>query len=91
MNDPAPLSNRESRLGERGDDAARKAYIRVPFETSIGEIERVLGFQLLASYRQHVPIWYGQRPSTVIGAIADAGWRASRLTPARIRPGPRRT
>lgn len=50
-----------------------------PFELSFGEIERVLGFELPASYRRHLPVWYGNRPSTAIWAIGAAGWRARRV------------
>lgn len=53
-----------------------ETHEQAPFETSLQEIERVLRFDLPDSYRRHVAVWYGDRPSTAIGAIRDAGWRA---------------
>lgn len=52
---------------------------QAPFTTNLTDLERVLGFALPDSYRRHIAVWYGDRPSTAIGAIHEAGWRARRV------------
>jgi hypothetical protein len=46
---------------------------------SFRDIEEVLGFPLPNSSRTHVAHWHGYEGSAVARAIADAGWKASRV------------
>lgn len=48
-------------------------------QMTFAEIERVLGFPLPPSSRKHLPHWYGYAGSAVARAIADAGWKATRV------------
>jgi len=43
---------------------------------SFSDVERILGFQLPPSSREHVPHWHGYKGSAVARAIIDAGFRS---------------
>jgi hypothetical protein len=48
---------------------------------SFADVERILGFDLPPSCRQHEAHWYSYQGSAVARAIIDAGWHASRAKP----------
>jgi hypothetical protein len=48
-------------------------------QMTFGDIERVLRFPLPPSSRKHLPHWYGYDGSAVARAIADAGWKSTKV------------
>ena len=48
-------------------------------QMSFEDVERVLGFPLPPSSRDHQPHWYGYKGSAVARSIIDAGWKAQKV------------
>lgn len=48
-------------------------------QMSFEDVERILGFPLPPSSRDHQPHWYGYKGSAVARSIIDAGWKAQKV------------
>lgn len=72
-----------AKASHTGKYAALNRWLRTKegqsFSTTFAEVERVLGFPLPNSCRNHVAHWHSYEGSAVARAILDAGWKVSRV------------